>query len=426
VKTGRKVLWALPAVALLAAVGLVGWAARSEQESTQASPGFSVGVDVDASGNRATFLDSIETSRTVPCGEAFDIDIYVTDVTDLRVWNVKFQYDPTILGIYSRDVRMFLADSPGSDVQDLSYGDPGRSGSCDLLATDTAEPLALESGSGVLARLSARALAPGVTKADVEPVLFGGASDLISNPSAVNAQITVAGQCGTPVATPTPEPTHTPTPTATPTPELTGTVKPTPTFVPATLTPTPVPATPTPTPVPATPTPPPPAGTIILIEGWNTSCYGGVTQPIEDALAGVLDQVLAVYRMRSDQGFDRWFPGRSDLSSITTLNPWDQLFILTSQGAVWEHQPVDWVPEFAPLASGWNSVCYLGDATDPDAATAAIAGKFAVLYTLLPDQGWRRYVPGQPEVSNLPILYPRTPVLVLVTDPNGVQWVFNP
>jgi hypothetical protein len=412
VNIGPKALWALPAVALLAALGLAGWAARSEQESTQASPGFSVGVDVDASGNSATSLASIDTSRTVSCGEVFDIDIYITDAPDLQVWNVWFKYDPTILGIYARDVWMFLADSPGSDVQDRSYGDPGRAGSCDLLASDVSEPPVPESGSGVLARLSVRALAPGVTNANVAPVIFYGTSGPISNPPAVNAQITVAGQCGTPVPTPTPEPTHTPTPTATPTPASTGTVGPTP--------------TPTPTPVPVTPTPPPPAGTIILVGGWNASCYGGVTQPIEDALAGVLDQVLAVYRMRPDQGFDRWFPSRPELSSITTLNPWDELLILTSQSAVWEHQPVDWVPASVPLTSGWNSVCYLGEAKDPDAATAAIAGKFAVLYTLLPDQAWRRYVPGRPEVTNLPILYPRTPVLVLVTDPNGAQWVFNP
>jgi hypothetical protein len=407
VKMGRKALWALSAVALLAAVGLVGWAARSEQKSTQASPGYSVGVDADATGNDAGFLAGIDTSRTVPCNTEFYIDIYVTDAVNLQVWNVTFKYDPKILGVYGRNVQMFLAESSGSDVADLSNGDRGLHGVYDLLASDRANPAAPESGSGVLVRLTAKGLAPGVTKAEVMPVFFAGTSGPMSNPPAVNAQITV-GQCDSPVPTPTPEPTHTPTPTATPTPASTGTVGP------------------TPTPIPVTPTPPPPAGTIILVGGWNTSCYAGATQPIEDALADVVDQILAVYRMRPDQGFDRWFPGRPDLSSITTLNPWDYLLILTSQGAVWQHQPTDSIPTSATLRSGWNSVCYLGEANDPDAATAAIAGKFAVIYSLLPDQGWRRYVPGRPEVSNLPILYPRTPVLLLVTDPNGAEWVFNP
>jgi len=133
---------------------------------------------------------------------------------------------------------------------------------------------------------------------------------------------------------------------------------------------------------------------------------------------------VAVYRMRSP-GFDRWFPGRPDLSSITTLNAWDPLLILSTEGAVWEHQPADGAPTSVPLASGWSSVCYLGEAKDPAAATAAIAGRFGVLYSLLADQAWRRYVPGRPEVSNLSVLYPRTAVLLLITDPDGAQWVFD-
>jgi len=67
----------------------------------------------------------------------------------------------------------------------------------------------------------------------------------------------------------------------------------------------------------------------------------------------------------------------------------------------------------------------LGEAKDPASATAAIAGRFSVLYSLLADQAWRRYVPGRPEVSNLSVLYPRTAVLLLVTDPDGAQWVFD-
>jgi len=389
-------------------VGLAAWTAVGHQESTQASPGFSVGVDLNATGNSATFLGSIDTSRTVACGDSFAIDIYVTDVTDLMVWNVTFQYDPTILGVYARDVRMFLAAAPGSDVWDRSDGDHGFNGSYDLLASDVAEPAAPESGNGVLARLSVTALAPGVTNANVAPELFSGTSGPISNPAPVTAQITVERTCAPPVPPPTPEPSPTPTPPSSVTPL-----------------PTPTPGPGTPTPV-ATATPPPPAGTINLVGGWNAACYGGDAQSIDDALGDVRDQVLAVYRLQPNQGFERWFPDRSDLSTIATLNPWDELLILASEAAVWEHQATDSTPTSVTLASGWNSVCYLGSAQDPEAATAGIADKLAVLYTLLPDQAWRRYVPARPEVSNLPILYPRTSVLVLVTDPSGAEWVFNP
>jgi hypothetical protein len=405
VKIGRKVLWGLPAVALLAAVALAGWAASGEQESTQASPGFSVGVDVDASGNTATSLGNIETSRTVACGDAFDIDIYVTDVPDLQVWNVAFQYDPGILGVYARDVRMFLAASPGSDVNDYSDGDSGFNGNYDLLARDAANPPAPESGSGVLARLSVRALSPGVTRANAAPVLFFGTSGPISSPSAVDAQITVAGECTTPVPTPTPEPTGTPTRSPTPgTPEPTG--------------------TPTRSPTPGTPTPTPPPGTVNLVAGWNDSCYQSSEQEIDDAFAGVTG-VQAVYRMKN-QTFDRWFPDRPELSTITTLSPFDPLLILMTEDATWTVTPKSDLPHSTPLTSGWNSICYLGAGKDTGAAAAGIMGDFAVIYTLTPDQSWRRFVVGRPEVSNLTRLETFTPLHILVTDPDGALWIFDP
>ena len=418
-------LWGLPVVALLAAVAFAGWAASGEQESAQASPGFSVGVDVNASGNTATSLGSIQTSRTVACGDAFDIDIYITDVTNLRMWNVTFRYEPAILGVYARDVQMFLAASLGSDVEDRSFGDYGFSGNYDLLATDIAEPPAPESGSGVLVRLSVRALAPGVSKGDVIPERFWGTSGPISNPPAVNAQIIVAGQCATPVPTPTPEPTPIPTPTPTPTPTSTppSTPSPAPTTQPhPTVEPTET-ATPTPSPA-ASPTPAPPPGTLNLVSGWNGSCYQGSEQHIDDAFAGVTS-VRAVYRM-GDQSFDRWFPGRPELNTISSLSPFDPLLVLTTEDVTWTVTPHGDFPRSAPLSSGWNSICYLGAGKDSEAAAAGIMGDFAVIYTLTPEQTWRRYITGRPEVSNLARLETLTPVLVLVTDPGGALWIFDP
>ena len=145
----RATMWGLSVAGLLAVVGLAAWTAVGHQESTQASPGFSVGVDLNATGNSATFLNGIESARTVSCGESFDIDVYITEVTDLVVWNVTFQYDPTILGVYARNVQMFLAAAPGSDVWDRSHGREGSTGNYDLLASDVAE--IPESGFGVRA-----------------------------------------------------------------------------------------------------------------------------------------------------------------------------------------------------------------------------------------------------------------------------------
>jgi len=420
-----KVVGALLAGLLLASVLSVAWLVGPNSETTRANPDFSIGVDTNASGNTATSLGSIETSRTVNCGELFDIDIYVTDVTNLMVWNVTFHYNPAILGVYSRDVQMFLAASPGSDVRDRSFGDHGSTGNYDLLASDVAHAPAPESGSGVLVRLNVGALAEGTTQANVTPELFWATTGALPNPTAFGGQITVVGNCGTPVPTPTPEPTQTPTPSPTPTPTPTSTPTPTTTTTPG-PSPTPGPTqTPSPEPtVSPTPTPVPPPGTVYLADGWNGSCYQGSEQQIGDAFAGV-NGVRAVYRLK-DQAFERWFPDRPELSNITALSPFDPLLILADDAATWAATPNGDLPHSTPLSSGWNSICYLGATKDTEEAAAGITGDFSVIYNLTSDQTWRRFVADRPEVSNLERLETFTSVLILVGDPNGALWVFDP
>jgi hypothetical protein len=185
-------------------------------------------------------------------------------------------------------------------------------------------------------------------------------------------------------------------------------------------TPTPTPGTPTPTPMPT-----PPPGTITLVSGWNNSCYVGPEQPIEDALADVDAHVLAVYRMRADLGFDRWFPNRPEVSTLTAVSPYQSLVILMGQQAFWPHEPSGTPPPSVPLAGGWNSVCYTGATKDVQAATAGIVENINVLYTLASDQKWRRFIPGRPDVSTLDQLESSTAVLILVTNPDGVLWMFD-
>jgi hypothetical protein len=188
-------------------------------------------------------------------------------------------------------------------------------------------------------------------------------------------------------------------------------------------------ATPTSTPVPGSPTPPPPPGTVLLVGGWNNSCYVGPEQPLQDALAGVGENVLAAYRMRADQGFDRWFPNRPDVSTITTVSPYQSLFILADQGASWVQQPSGTQltpPTSVSLTNGWNSVCYAGQTKPAEEATAGVAGGFAIMYQLAGDQSWGRYVPGRPDVSNLVQLSQFDAVLLLVDQEGGTSWTFDP
>lgn len=199
-------------------------------------------------------------------------------------------------------------------------------------------------------------------------------------------------------------------PTATATPPSTSTATATPT---ETATPTGT-ATPTATPTPTN-----------LVAGWNHVCYVGPSQDIQDALADISQDVLAAYRFRA-QGSDKWLPGRPDISTITTLSPYEPLFLLLASGVAWPQQPSGSPPAVAPLVQGWNSVCYAGQTKDVESATQGIGGQFAVLYVFAPNQGWQRFVPGRPDVSDPMQLSRFASVLVLVTEAGGTQWAFDP
>jgi hypothetical protein len=147
----------------------------------QASPAATIGVDVDIDDNDDGIADNTAMSLGIidPCisvskGDTFEADIVMTGAVDLRVWGVAFRYDPPVVNVIGRDVQMLLAASTGSQVEDRSFGDPGLGGAYDLLASDVSEEAGVhESGSGVLVRLTLRAVASGISTVTVEnPFLF--------------------------------------------------------------------------------------------------------------------------------------------------------------------------------------------------------------------------------------------------------------
>jgi YVTN family beta-propeller protein len=147
----------------------------------QTSPAATIGVDLDIddnddgiADNTATSLGTIDACISVRKGATFDVDIFMADLIDLKVWNVAFRYDPSVVNVIDRDVQMLLSASAASQVKDHSYGDPGLSGAYDLLASDVSDEAgAHESGSGVLVRLTLRAVASGISEVTLEePFLF--------------------------------------------------------------------------------------------------------------------------------------------------------------------------------------------------------------------------------------------------------------
>jgi YVTN family beta-propeller protein len=148
-------------------------------QQTSSAAAISVDVDIDdnddgMADNTATSLGTIDPCISVSNGATFDVDVVATNLIDLKVWSIAFRYDRSVVNVVGRDVQMFLAASPGSQVKDNSYGDPGLSGVYDLLASDVSDEAdARESGSGVLVRLTLKAVAPGISKVAVEnPFLF--------------------------------------------------------------------------------------------------------------------------------------------------------------------------------------------------------------------------------------------------------------
>ena len=309
--------WATALVVLATAAFPIG------QASAQGP--LTVGVDADPTGNTATSLGSIDPCVSVDKGATFDIDLIVTNVEDLRGWEVYFSFDDNVVTVVDLDVEMFQAVNEGSSVfngsQDLGAISGGlfRVGAVDIGAGSESD-----SGSGVLARLTLEATGSGLSPAllplldenedgtiDLGPRLsdprFEPIGDTTGDPyfdgTIVQAQIAVGMPCP---AAPSPEPT----PEATPTPATTS-APPSPAASPADGG-TPVSTTtgtvsPTATAASSTATESPPAAATATPTSSNNSDGDGISGGLIVALvvAGSLSLVLlggaalAVVRRRS-------------------------------------------------------------------------------------------------------------------------------
>ena len=407
----------------------------------QAQGEIVVGFDMIPTGNSCPsstaadcILGNIDTCvSTLDVGTVFSVDTFIEGIPlgeSVLVYAYDWAFPGTINSQTHCTSALNLTAQPGSSCSESSEGVPDFASphSSNVGDTDAAEynpPLT----HGTLGRyeLDVAGLAPGVYGLTFPPgtVLVG--RDIppggpIFDPGGVHANgtdddgdgstdedqvwdanfstayglIAVDVVCGVAPTTPTPTPTSTSTPTPSPTPTAT--------------------ASPSPT---ATPTP----GN--LAAGWNIGCYRGVERPISEALAGISGSVLAVYRLRAGDDFERWFPGRPDASNISTVGPYEALFILVANEVSWPQQAAE-IPAGMTLKEGWNTACYSGPTKEAPEATSGITGKFAVLYVLASNQTWQRFVPGRPEVSDLGQIQQFSAVLLLVTEAEGVQWTFDP
>jgi hypothetical protein len=360
--------------------------------------------DGDTIVNDGCGLGPIDGCISVASGATFDIDIFVDDVPngrDLAALNFFLNYDESLLRVTSWGgplglgaAEWLMGSTPGSNIQEGGETPPDTDGTLNINVPDlTGAPSAEPPGSlGVLERYTLTVVGSGPTLTSLSttpaPKYFADSTPTAYDPDQVlGATIAIDQPCPEVTVTPTPSGTATPTPgaTETPTPTLTN-----------------------------------------LVAGWNYACYAGVGQPIGDALADISDGVLAVYRLGPEQRYERWFPTRPEFSTITSVSPHEALFLLMANGHSWQQGVGTSPPTSRDLAQGWNSVCYTGATKDVEVATANIAGRFGALYVLAPEQTWKRFIPGRPEISSLSSLQRLSSVLILVTQPEGAQWVFDP
>lgn len=153
---------ALCAASASASGGLVGATAALADAPAQ-QPETRIGIDADSSGNTDTSLGTIDECVVIGKDENHEIDIFVQDVTDLLAWEALITFDPEVLQIVAEDVQLFQAANEGSDVQDVSGELPDSDGRYWVQAFDAADPIAPDSGSGVLARITIQGVGPGVS-----------------------------------------------------------------------------------------------------------------------------------------------------------------------------------------------------------------------------------------------------------------------
>ena len=239
--TQRAQRW--PLLAFVPAVVLAGFLALTSAGSAQSQT--SLFIDVVTAGNSAASVGAVDDCVEVDVGDTVLVDIGVNDVSDLTAWETTLVFDQEVLELEDRDPRMFLANEANSRLtvqSDLSAPTSLHPGGLFIGAADLSTG-AVESGSGILARVTFKAIDEGTSnawlpqldvdsngRADVGSSLLGigGASapigdvnyDLYFDGDVSGAVIVVGGDCSeteppAPTAPPTPGPPPTEAPDAT-------------------------------------------------------------------------------------------------------------------------------------------------------------------------------------------------------------------
>jgi hypothetical protein len=84
----------------------------------------------------------------------------------------------------------------------------------------------------------------------------------------------------------------------------------------------------------------PPAATA-LVQGWNSVCYTGETKDVESATQGISGQFAVLYVLAPNGRWQRFVPGRPDVSDPVQLGRFTSVLILVTKadGTQWAFDP---------------------------------------------------------------------------------------
>ena len=165
----KSTLVALLITGLMAGFQLLG-ATASLAESPPAEDSTAIGIDADPSGNTATVLGARDSCVSISEGDSFQVDVIVQGVKDLLAWESYLSFDPSLLEVTDRDVDQLLGSLSNSELFDVSEAVPSGSGHYRTGAANIGSPPQGGTGSGVLSRLTVRALAPGLAPLSLGPI----------------------------------------------------------------------------------------------------------------------------------------------------------------------------------------------------------------------------------------------------------------
>lgn len=193
------------ALALALLLALVAGAPASKADGP-----ISLGISLAA---EATPLDTSQTCGMAEVGAEVPVTVYVTNVDNLRGWELYLGFDPSLVEVIGQDNGQFL----GSSVFDASEPVPDDSGHHYLAAAS----LAGRSGSGALTRVTLKTKAAGLATLQImdSPWYYGPRLNPGNSPlgdingdgtfdGPLSSAVLAIGESCSGVAVPTPEPVH--------------------------------------------------------------------------------------------------------------------------------------------------------------------------------------------------------------------------